>query len=215
MAANIKVPHPADCKGEHAGGVASRRLHLFHLQGCVAYRLAGILLGMLTGAGGSVPRREGGWRVRRSVLLLAVVAVVLVLASGVALARTINCDGGRCLGTNNNDTMYGSSHRDTMYGLRGADLMRGNGRADSVNGDGGRDRLSGGRGDDTVNGGDADDVVAGNSGNDTLNAGNGDDRVEAVDEMSDGITCGNGNNDVAVFDAGLDNVRECEIRHPR
>ena len=35
---------------------------------------------------------------RRSVLLLAAVAVVLVLASGVALARTINCDGGRCQG---------------------------------------------------------------------------------------------------------------------
>jgi hypothetical protein len=203
MAAHIKVPRCADFKGEHtgAGGVAaSRRLTSpSFVGGCVAYRLAGI----------------GGWRVRRSVLLLAAVAVVLVLASGVALARTINCDGGRCLGTNNNDTMYGTSKRDTMYGFRGADLMRGYGRADSVNGDGGRDRLSGGRGDDTVNGGDADDVVAGNSGNDRLHAGNGDDRVEAVDGKIDVINCGNGSHDLVVFDRGQDNIRECEIPDPR
>ena len=112
----------------------------------------------LTGAGGSVPPREGGWRVRRSVLLVAAVAVALTLASGVALARTIDCDGGKCRGTNNKDTMYGSPRHDAMYGFRGADLMRGNGGADSVNGDGGRDRLSGGRGNDTVNGGDDDDA---------------------------------------------------------
>jgi Ca2+-binding RTX toxin-like protein len=153
--------------------------------------------------------------VRRSVLLLAAVALALTLASGVALARTIDCDGGKCLGTNNKDTMTGSPRRDIMYGFRGADLMRGNGRSDSVNGDGGRDRLSGGRGDDTVNGGDDDDLVAGNPGNDTLNAGNGDDRVEAADGMRDHISCGNGSHDLVIFDQGLDRFRECEIRDPR
>jgi Ca2+-binding RTX toxin-like protein len=170
---------------------------------------------MLAGTDRSVPQREGGWRVKRAGLLLAAVAVVLILASGVALARTVYCDGGRCDGTNNNDTMYGSSKRDVMYGFRGADLMRGDGGADSVNGDGGRDRLSGGGRDDTVNGGDGDDVVAGNPGNDALNAGNGDDRVEAADGMRDVITCGNGNNDLVIFDAGVDRFRECEIRDPR
>jgi Ca2+-binding RTX toxin-like protein len=153
--------------------------------------------------------------VRRSVLLLAAVAVALTLASGVALARTIDCDGGKCRGTNNKDTMYGSPRHDTMYGLRGADLMRGNGSADSVNGDGGRDRLSGGRGNDTVNGGDDDDVVAGNTGTDTLNAGNGDDRVEAADGRRDYISCGNGSHDLVIFDAGKDRFRECEIRDLR
>ena len=152
---------------------------------------------------------------RRSVLLVAAVAVALTLASGVALARTIDCDGGKCRGTNNKDTMYGSPRHDAMYGFRGADLMRGNGRADFVNGDGGRDRLSGGKGNDEVNGGDADDVVAGNSGFDAMNGGNGDDRMEAVDGMEDNISCGNGRHDIAVFDAGLDHLRECEDRRPR
>src|SRR5919199_6496102 len=118
------------------------------------------------------PRGEGGWRLKRSVLLLVAVAVALLLASGVALAKTFHCNGGLCRGTNNNDTIYGSDARDPIYSLRGADLVRGNGSADSLNGDGGRDRLSGGRGNDTVNGGDDDDLVAGNTGFDALNAGN-------------------------------------------
>ena len=58
-------------------------------------------------------------------------------------------------------------------------------------------------------------MVAGNSGNDGLHAGNGDDRVEAVDGMIDVINCGNGSHDLVVFDAGKDNIRECEIRDPR
>jgi Ca2+-binding RTX toxin-like protein len=153
--------------------------------------------------------------VKRSVLLLLAVTMALLLVSGVAIARTFSCDGGYCRGTNSNDTIYGSGGRDNIYSLRGADLVRGKGGADSVNGDGGRDRLSGGKGNDEVNGGDADDVVAGNSGYDALNGGNGDDRVEAVDGLRDQISCGNGRNDIVVFDAGIDVFRKCEIRRPR
>ena len=56
---------------------------------------------------------------RRSALLLAAMAVALLLVSGVALARTVNCDGGRCRGTDNADTMYGSNGRDQIYSLKG------------------------------------------------------------------------------------------------
>ena len=61
---------------------------------------------------------------RRSALLLAAMAVALLLVSGVALARTVNCDGGRCRGTDA-DTMYGSNGRDPIYSLKGPDLVRG------------------------------------------------------------------------------------------
>jgi serralysin len=155
--------------------------------------------------------------VKRSVLLLLAVVVGLLLVSGVAIARTINCDGGQCRGTNSSDTMYGSGGRDNIYSLRGADLVRGNGGSDSVNGDGGRDWLSGGRRNDEVNGGDDDDVVAGNSGFDAMNGGNGDDRMEAVDGMEDRISCGNGTHDIVVFDRRIDIIRdrrECEDRRP-
>src|ERR1051325_3633803 len=128
------------------------------------------------------PRGEGGRRVKyRAVLLLLAVAMTLLIASGVAFALTVNCNGGKCRGTNDRDTMYGSNRRDNIHSLDGADLVRANGDSDSVSGDGGKDRLSGGTGNDEVFGGDDDDLVAGNKGFDTLNAGKGDDRIEAVD----------------------------------
>ena len=154
----------------------------------------------------------------RAVLLLLAVAMTLLMASGVAFALTVNCNGGKCRGTNDRDTMYGSNRRDNIHSLDGADLVRANGDSDSVSGDGGKDRLSGGTGNDEVFGGDDDDLVAGNKGFDTLNAGKGDDRIEAVDGMTDQLTCGNGRHDVVVFDRRIDNLRdrrECEVKIPR
>jgi Ca2+-binding RTX toxin-like protein len=148
------------------------------------------------------------------VLLVGVVAMVLVAGSA-ALAATLACNGGRCVGGDGPDTMLGSGGRDEIYSLKGRDLVRGYAGGDLINGDGGGDRLVGGRGDDTVNGSDGEDVVAGNRGNDRLNGGRGNDRIEAADNTRDFISCGNGPRDVVVFDSGLDRVTECEIRKPR
>jgi Ca2+-binding RTX toxin-like protein len=153
--------------------------------------------------------------VKRSVLLLVAAVFALLMVSGVAIARTVHCDGGKCRGTNNNDTMYGTGGRDTINSLMGADLVRGYGRGDTLNGDGGRDRLSGGNGDDEVNGGDRDDVVIGNDGVDRLNAGNGDDRGEAADGEFDAVSCGSGGNDIVIYDRGLDSLSKCEIKRRR
>jgi Ca2+-binding RTX toxin-like protein len=155
---------------------------------------------------------------KRSVLLVVAMAMALLMVSGVAIARTVYCDGGKCRGTNNRDTMYGTGGRDIINSLEGADLARGNGGADTLNGDGGRDRLSGGNGNDGVFGSDDDDLVAGNRGFDVLNGGNGNDHIKAVDGMTDRITCGNGRHDIAVFDKRIDRFRdrsECEDRRPR
>ena len=66
-----------------------------------------------------------------------------------------------------------------------------------------------------MNGGDGDDLVAGNPGFDSLTGGNGDDHMEAVDGMQDFIICGHGRHDIAVFDRGIDHLRNCEVRRPR
>jgi Ca2+-binding RTX toxin-like protein len=156
----------------------------------------------------------GGNRVRRLVFLVVVAAAVLTVA-GTALAATVACNGGKCVGGDGPDSMYGSGVRDEIYSLKGEDLVRANAGGDLVNGDGGDDRLSGGRGDDTVNGSDGEDVVIGNPGNDRLSGGTGSDRIEAADGTRDAISCGNGPRDVVVFDSGLDRFpdrfSDCEI----
>ena len=156
-----------------------------------------------------------GIDVRRLVLFLAIMATVLLVAAGAALAATLACNGGRCTGSNNADTLYGSPRHDAIYSLKGADLVRGNAGDDLLNGDGGWDRLVGGMGDDTVNGSDGEDIVAGNSGHDWLNGGTGNDRIEAVDGMRDKISCGPGARDRLIFDKGLDRFAGCEFVTPR
>ena len=146
------------------------------------------------------------------------VLLVVLAAGGTAVAATVACNGGRCVGGDGPDTMYGSGVRDETYSLMG-DLPHANAGGDFVNGDGGDDRLVGGRGDDSVNGSDGEDVVVGNPGNDRITGGTGSDRIEAADGIRDSISCGNGPRDVVVFDSGLDRFpdgfSDCEVRKPR
>ena len=141
----------------------------------------------------------------KRLFLLGVVTAVLPAAGGTALAATLACNGGRCVGGNGPDTVYGSDVRDVIFSLKGKDLVRGAKGSDTLIGDGGR-------GDDEVNGADGDDVVAGN---DRLNGGKGNDRIEANDGFTDIISCGNGRRDLVVFDKGLDRFTGCENRAPR
>lgn len=151
----------------------------------------------------------------KRLFLLGVVTAVLPAAGGTALAATLACNGGRRVGGNGPDTVYGSDVRDVIFSLKGKDLVRGAKGSGTRNGDGGSDKLVGGRGDDEVNGADGDDVVAGNPGNDRLNGGKGNDRIEANDGFTDIISCGNGRRDLVVFDKGLDRFTGCENRAPR
>lgn len=151
----------------------------------------------------------------KNLFLLGMVTAVLLVVGGTALAATLACNGGRCVGSNGPDTMHGSDVRDVIFSLKGQDFVRGNKGSDTLNGDGGADKLLGGRGDDEVNGADGDDVVAGNPGNDDLNGGKGNDRIEAYDGFSDIISCGTGRRDLVVFDKGLDRFTGCENRAPR
>jgi Ca2+-binding RTX toxin-like protein len=99
---------------------------------------------------------------RRVVLLLALMAATLVVASGVALA--VNKIGGP--GPN------------TIKGTKGADNLLGRGGNDILFGRGGRDNLLGGRGKDVVFGGiGGDHNLVGGQGNDGIIAGQGSDNA--------------------------------------
>src|ERR1044071_5528252 len=85
-------------------------------------------------------------KMRRSVVVGVWAVMVMVLAaSGVALAMTIDCiPNTTCNGTNNNDTINGTTLSDRMFGLAGNDLMRGKGGADEMFGGKGADKVLGG-----------------------------------------------------------------------
>ena len=80
---------------------------------------------------------------RRMTILLAVMAAVLVMASGVALARNFvgTERGERIVGTDSADTIDANGGDDTVIGLRGADKIRGGN---------GKDKQYGGRGNDVI-----------------------------------------------------------------
>src|SRR5918995_466368 len=99
---------------------------------------------------------------RRVILLAAVMAATLLLASGVALA--INKIGGP--GPN------------TLRGTKGADNLLGRGGNDQLIGRGGRDNLLGGSGKDAVFGGPGgDNNLVGGQGNDGIVAGQGSEKA--------------------------------------
>jgi Ca2+-binding RTX toxin-like protein len=76
-------------------------------------------------------------------LLLVVMAALLVVASGVALARNF-------VGTERGERIVGTESADTIDGNGGDDTIIGKGGADKIRGGTGKDRQYGGRGNDII-----------------------------------------------------------------
>jgi Ca2+-binding RTX toxin-like protein len=153
---------------------------------------------------------------RRAALMLAAMALVLVLASGVAWAvNKVGTNGPDTLrGTNGDDNLYGRGGNDILNALAGNDNLLGGPGKDIVLGGslarpfGGDKNLVGGRGNDVVAGGNGSDNVAGGSGNDLmadgdlehdqsediLSGGAGNDAIIVVNSpaFEDKVTCGGG-----------------------
>ena len=152
---------------------------------------------------------------RRTILMVATVALMVLVASGVALAvNKIGTDGPDTLrGTNGNDNLIGKGGNDRLFALDGRDNLLGGPGKDVV-----RDaprgvwrrgdkNLQGGPGNDRVLGGRGSDNVLGDTGNDFLidgptrefsldkvSSGDGNDvlLVDNVPAVKDIATCGGG-----------------------
>jgi len=148
---------------------------------------------------------------RRTVLLVAVMAACLVMASGVALAvNKIGTDGPDTLrGTNEGDTLIGKggddillalAGRDTLLGGPGKDVLLGGSLAEPF---GGKKTLVGGDGNDTLLGGFGSDTMVAGDGNDFMNGGEFEPPV-----AKDTISGGDGNDVIDVINkpAGKDVV---------
>ncbi len=99
---------------------------------------------------------------RRAVLVLATMAAALVLAGGVALAITKQCQTEiECIGTPEGDELLGTSGSDWMFGRGGGDVLKGFGEWDGLQGEAGNDELLGGAGGDDLYGGPGTDALKG------------------------------------------------------
>lgn len=178
---------------------------------------------------------------KRIMVALALMGAVLVLATGVAWAATVDCKVGVfCEGTDEPDDLNGTNQPDEMSGLQDDDLLVGFMGADEMYGDdpepvgddtstdgddeligyrgpdtllgfGGSDYLRGGRGDDRIDATEESD----NPGKDTVRGSRDQDSIDADDGFKDIIFCGRGEDEV-IFDKGLDVVADnCEIQNPR
>ncbi len=108
---------------------------------------------------------------RRTALLVTAAVVLLLGASGVALAARISCPnagGDSCTGTRNDDRLLGSSGPDNMLARGGDDVLKGrDGDDNAMRGEAGRDSLYGGPGADQLGGGEGRDALSGGAGFDT------------------------------------------------
>ena len=145
-------------------------------------------------------------------VILALLTATLLLTSGVVLAKSIDCTGGPCVGTQKPDQLIGTEGDDEIVGRGGKDIIIGD--------------PAEGWGDDLIRGGDGDDSITDNFAGedvDTIFAGKGDDVINvrerrAGDFGADVIDCGPGKDtviiDVAVFEASDTISSNCEIVNP-
>src|SRR5215210_7927622 len=146
---------------------------------------------------------------RRTIVLLATMALTLLVASGVALAVTrIGTDGPDTLrGTNGADNLLGLGGNDWLFSLAGDDNLLGGPGKDVVWGgrfvgsccqdndfSGGNKNLDGGPGNDDVDGGRGSDNIVGGRGNDIMFEG-----AEPDVARIDRISAGAGNDGVWVL----------------
>ena len=176
---------------------------------------------------------------RRTLMLLSAMMMV-ILASGVALAVTpLDCTTDPCLGTRGDDEIQGTENPETINALAGDDFVAGHGGNDIIDLGRGSDYADGYAGNDTIYGGigndgplagtEDSDTVYGGQGNDVIDAAffdtpgsvdysygdSGNDTIYAVDGHVDFIDCGAGGKDTAYYDEGIDTVTNCEVLIPQ
>jgi hypothetical protein len=114
-------------------------------------------------SGSALGSRKEKREVRPTILFLAAITVMLVVAGGVAFAAVAQCDtygnchcqaGVLCQGTSQPQDLTGTTSADRIYGYGGNDGLYGLDGNDYLNGESGEDNLDGGGGtDDVCNGG--------------------------------------------------------------
>ncbi len=162
-------------------------------------------------------------------LALAAAAAGLLVPAVPAVANNlvtnvITCDGGRCEGTPDNDTIVASNKPEQIFGNGGdddieLDAVFLSGSSDVADGGPGRDCIDGGAGGDLIIGGEGDDnrpceftafvdplaALTGGPGDDTIDGGPGDDTMNGI--FDDDTLLGGTGNDLLRDPSPLDKDR--------
>ena len=151
---------------------------------------------------------------RKTMAILAVLALGLLLTGGTALAARIGCKGGKCVGTEQADVMSGSLGADQIFALDGDDDVAATSGDDKVNGGDGRDTIFGEAGVDTLSGGLKGDRIVGGDDRDTIFGGSGSDVIDAASgeglgPVADDVFCDTGFDQVTA-DRLDDVAADCE-----
>jgi hypothetical protein len=128
-------------------------------------------------------------RLRSTLLVGMVLAVLAIPMVGSAVMATPTCDGrpativgtpgdDRLVGTDGPDVILGRAGDDELRGKTGKDRLCGGSGDDALVGSPGNDRLVGGPGDDVLSGGSGANVLRGEDGADRVDGGGGDDVVD-------------------------------------
>jgi len=171
---------------------------------------------------------------RRTVLLVATMALILLVAGGVALALLarsplqdsaprFDCpeDGGECNGTDASERIYGTPEGDRIDGGGGDDTIHALAGWDTVFDTEGRNAAYGGDGDDwitisgSVYGGPGEDTIEGVFKGGKASGGPGVDLILVHNGKPNTVSCGTGRDHV-YFDKELDSLAaDCERQIPR
>ncbi|MBA3430313.1 MAG: hypothetical protein H0U16_02375 [Actinobacteria bacterium] len=157
---------------------------------------------------------------KRTGLMLVIMAVMVVLSAGVAVAAVK-------FGTEGRDIIKGTNAPDVIFGEGGVDTLAGRKDDDTIHGGEGRDDLYGGSflfgeifedrrlvqdGNDKLFGGDGPDCVFGGTGDDVLYGGNGSDLIGffcfefIIDTGNDTMLGGDGADEIISIDRKRDIV---------
>ncbi len=128
---------------------------------------------------------------RKTILVLASMALAVLLASGIALAATVKGDG-------NDNVLAGTPNRDVINPFGGNDTVYAKGGNDDVRHSYGNDKIFGGSGNDTLRGGFDNDEIWGGPGRDLIDCA----YLESRDKGED--------YDVAHAVLGQDTVVDCK-----
>ena len=121
---------------------------------------------------------------RRMTLVAVLVAALMTVGAGIALADSFEGTDGRDVirGTDSSDRIDALAGDDDVFGRGGNDTIFGNRGDDDISGGDGRDRIVSGRGDDFIN-------VQGDGKVDRVDCGSGRDVVKANPEDNLSGTC--------------------------